>query len=538
MPLLALLLLILPAAVQTSAPAGINAQAAQLNLETARLNDLTRVFGAPEKYVWGERTFTKDNLPALYLAMFPGGVMAVMQDGRLYELRFNQPGYAFRGKLQVGDTIDQALAVLGPPRSTERGAAKVSYQDGVLYLDVGGRPGAGYYGRADLGVRMFFGDGKVAGLYLQPRRVAAAAPGGRLSSLPRFDPDSRDPFQMDLRGRDLAALDLRDRREDLLYCTFDDRTKWPPAERMPAGFDPARIAELGRRPGLGVRRLHQRGITGRGVGIAIIDNPLLAGHQEYAARLRSNDRTGGGPADPQMHGGAVVSIAAGKTAGVAPETGVYCVANNLGGSSGVDFKGRAEAVRLILAKNDQLPAGNKIRVISMPVGWSPEQSGFAEMEAAAKTARVAGMLFVSSSTDRMHGFKFHGLGRAPLADPDDFNSYEPGLWWARGFLDGRRFRDRLLAPMDSRTTAAPDAPNQYVFYRQGGSSWTIPCIAGVYALAAQVDPVITPEKFWSLAIETGRTIERKHGSDTYQLGPILDPVALVDALQRQPKKGS
>jgi hypothetical protein len=53
-----------------------------------------------------------------------------------------------------------------------------------------------------------------------------------------------------------------------------------------------------------------------------------------------------------------------------------------------------------------------------------------------------------------------------------------------------------------------------------------------------VDPVITPEKFWSLAIETGRTIERKHGSDTYQLGPILDPVALVDALQRQPKKGS
>jgi len=61
--------------------------------------------------------------------------------------------------------------------------------------------------------------------------------------------------------------------------------------------------------------------------------------------------------------------------------------------------------------------------------------------------------------------------------------------------------------MDSRTTASFTGISEYVFYREGGWSWSIPYIAGLYALAAQVDPEIPPERFWSLAMETGRTIE-------------------------------
>jgi hypothetical protein len=32
-------------------------------------------------------------------------------------------------------------------------------------------------------------------------------------------------------------------------------------------------------------------------------------------------------------------------------------------------------------------------------------------------------------------------------------------------------------------------------------------------------------------MKTGRTIEVKQGSSRYSLGPILDPVALIDALK-------
>jgi hypothetical protein len=91
--------------------------------------------------------------------------------------------------------------------------------------------------------------------------------------------------------------------------------------------------------------------------------------------------------------------------------------------------------------------------------------------------------------------------------------------------------DHLLVPMDSRTTASPGGPDEYVFYREGGWSWSIPYIAGVYALAAQVKPSITPDEFWSLALETGRTIQLQHNGETIAFGPILDPAALIKSLQ-------
>jgi len=118
-----------------------------------------------------------------------------------------------------------------------------------------------------------------------------------------------------------------------------------------------------------------------------------------------------------------------------------------------------------------------------------------------------------------------------LADPDVFDSYEPGIWWADRFHAGDRFSDHVLIPMDSRTTASPAGADEYVFYREGGWSWSIPYIAGVYALAVQVDPTITPERFWSLALETGRTIELDNNGQTVPLGPIIDPVALIYALE-------
>jgi subtilisin family serine protease len=50
------------------------------------------------------------------------------------------------------------------------------------------------------------------------------------------------------------------------------------------GFDPTRVTESGKDRGLEMRALHARGITGKGVGIAVIDQPLLVNHVEYADR--------------------------------------------------------------------------------------------------------------------------------------------------------------------------------------------------------------------------------------------------------------
>ncbi len=370
---------------------------------------------------------------------------------------------------------------------------------------------------------------------------------GKITRIPRYDPNSENPFQVDLRGYDLSQIDLRNSKEDLMHADFDDKTIWPTAEKMPADFDWKEIMEIGKNPGLGLREVHKEGITGTNVGIALIDNPLLVNHREYADRVRLYEEINvlemkeaeGGQGDrAHMHGAAVVSIAAGKTLGAAPGADIYYIGTwpyvFRDGKVVMSFKTRASAINRILEINEQLPEDRKIRVISMSIGWAPSQDGYKEISEAAEKAKQAGMLVICSSTESVHGFRFQGLGRPAMANPDDFNSYEPGAWWAKRFYSNygsENFAYRLLVPMDSRTTASPTGVSDYVFYSQGGWSWSIPYIAGVYALCCQVDPNITPERFWALSMKTGRNIELQHDGKKIPFGTILNPGGLIAAVR-------
>ncbi len=211
-----------------------------------------------------------------------------------------------------------------------------------------------------------------------------------------------------------------------------------------------------------VRRLHAQGITGRRVGIAIIDSFLYTEHQEYRQRLRWYDEIDGRPGDPAAyHGTAVASIAAGRTVGVAPEADLYFIGVGVIWSNqpiGSWFAAPARAIhagqhqalaiRRILEINRRLEPDRKIRVISMSIGWGPKW--LSHTAAAVEEARRAGMLV--SSLD---------LGAFP---------YGPVR------------------------IAAATAPDRYITVGPAGS-WSMAYWAGRYALACQQDPSITPESF-------------------------------------------
>jgi hypothetical protein len=359
-----------------------------------------------------------------------------------------------------------------------------------------------------------------------------------LASLPRFDPRSSRHAQVDLRGYDLRGLDLAGRLTDLLHADFDSRTRWP--ETLPAGFDPPRVSALGQDPGLGVRRLHAQKITGKGVGLGIIDQTLLINHAEYRDRLRLYEEIHN-PADSpaQMHGPAVASIAVGKTLGVAPEADLYYIAEmhgtmGPGGRFNWDFSWLAQSIHRLLDVNGTLPEERKIRVISISVGWSRQQKGYAETMAAVERANRQGVFLVSTALEETHRLAFHGLGREVLNDPNEVASFGPGSWWATMFWSrAHRFApgQRLLVPMDSRTTASPTGPEDYVFYWSAGWSWSVPWIAGLYALACQVRPDITPEWFWAEALKTGITIRVKRDGQEVEFGTIANPTALIERLR-------
>ena len=362
---------------------------------------------------------------------------------------------------------------------------------------------------------------------------------GKLSELSVYSPDSTNPFQVDLRGTDLSQVNVANRLSDLLHADFDSKTVWPAT--LPDRFVPSKIMDLGKIPGLRMRELHRRGITGKGIGLGIIDQTLLVDHQEYRDQLKTYEELHsprGAPA--QMHGPAVASIAVGKSVGVAPEADLYYIAEMHGemvqGKLEWDFTWLAQAIDRLVEINGTLPKEHRIRVISISVGWSPGQKGCAATDAAVAQATQAGIFVISTALERTHQLAFHGLGRYPLEDPDQTESYGLGSWWARGFLNGsRRFSpgERLLVPMDARATASPTGPEDYVYYATGGWSWSVPYLAGLYALACQVDPDITPELFWATALGTGRVISVAPEGQSLELGNIVDPIALVEALQQQ-----
>ncbi|MEG0772615.1 S8 family serine peptidase [Clostridium sp.] len=376
--------------------------------------------------------------------------------------------------------------------------------------------------------------------------IAANFNRGSVDTLPPVNPAYEGDSTLDLRGYDLSSVDLKDKLKDLEYAEFDSKTIWP--KSLPDRFDPEKLMDLGKSPGLNVERLHKKGITGQGVGLAIIDQALLVDHIEYKNNLKMYEEIHCSDTQAQMHGPAVASIAVGKTVGVAPDADLYYIAETHGeytnGGFQWDFTWVAKSIDRILEVNNTLPKNKKIRVISISVGWDKSQKGYDEVNAAVDRAKAAGVFVVSSSLINTDGYMFNGLGRNPLNDPEVPSSYEPGLFWKDRYYEndkefysilgekiGVSIEDVLLIPMDSRTTASPTDPKDYVFYREGGWSWSIPYIAGLYALACEVNPDINPETFWSTALKTGDTIKVQNSGKEYELKKVVNPVKLMEALK-------
>mgnify|MGYP001766081480 CR=1 FL=1 len=345
-----------------------------------------------------------------------------------------------------------------------------------------------------------------------------------------FNEDSRDGFQMNFRSCDLTAFDLS-ASTSMSHASFNSGTKFP--ARLPPGFDPAREMELGRNPGLGVRKLHARGIDGRGVGVAIIDQALLTTHAEYADRLKFYEEIHCLDADTaSMHAPAVASLSVGKTIGVAPGASLYAI-GEINGDYGPDDKFVfnldyvAQSIDRLVEVNRQLPASEKIRVISISLAMVDKWKGYDRVMESIRKARAEN-IFVLTVQDP--AFPMDGMGRRPDLDPDDKKSYTGGTMFC-GNKEGSDDRT-LQVPMDSRTLADPTGDNSYYFSRIGGQSWLEPWMAGLYALACQVYPQVTPELFWSVGLETADAVKFSKGGKKYTLRKVVNPVKLIARLEK------
>ncbi len=317
-----------------------------------------------------------------------------------------------------------------------------------------------------------------------------------------------DPF-WGLAGVSLAKLDLRGHKALLEKLPFDSRTVWPGQDRLPEGFDPIRRLKEGKTPGLGVRELHNKGIDGRGVGIGIIDQPLLRDHVEYAEQIERYEAIDVEEVPPQMHGSPVCSIAVGKNCGVAPRASLYYYAVPMWKWRGDEpYAGLLER---IVEFNKTLTDRPKIRAVSISLGAFSQRPGFDAWRAAVKRASENGILVVTCDPAFL---PLGTLKRNPDQDPNDPAQYTPARYSHGNAL--------LWVPTGNRAIASHEGRDVYTYDIEGGQSWAVPYLAGLAALAFQVDPDIEPAQIVELWTATATKIG---------VGPIVDPPRFIEAVR-------
>ena len=125
-------------------------------------------FGKPDEYIWGEETFSEENLPDGYYIMVYGevGVNFELEGNTVGEVRIeSNKDYSYKDKIHLGSSIEDVISFFGEPSKTITGEP-IGSQDKVLYKDIEGRTGYCYIEYKDIGVRMFFVDYKVYAFYL------------------------------------------------------------------------------------------------------------------------------------------------------------------------------------------------------------------------------------------------------------------------------------------------------------------------------------------------------------------------------------
>lgn len=321
----------------------------------------------------------------------------------------------------------------------------------------------------------------------------------------------------DLSGRDLSSKNLSEVKTTTMESIdFNTLTKWPPKEYLPLGFDPEKILENGKNPGLGIKDLHEEGIDGTGVVVAIIDDRINQ-HREYSNKIISYNEEGY-VGEETYHGTAVSSLLVGETCGVAPGARLVYEASGYDGIIKEGYyarilKERAKGLRNILEKNKMAKTDGRIQDIVRVVNCSfsfalrPEDGHnsrgdsysqeFVDLLREANDQEViivrCGRLGFEDGLYKEENYGFYVGGSSDKENP---SSYKIADWIKH------RNRKTIIIPSSHRTIALFKSDHDYEYSVDASHSWAAPYLSGLCALAIQVDPEIKKGTIEKLLIET------------------------------------
>lgn len=329
--------------------------------------------------------------------------------------------------------------------------------------------------------------------------------------------DDLREFSLKIHGISLENSDLKNRYDFLITTSFDTLTKWPPKDKLPENFKPSEIIEKCKDPGLNVRDLHKSGITGKGVKVAIIDQPLLKDHEEYKNKIVKYTEVGATDEDKKnggwktsAHGPAVTSLLAGNKCGTAPDASIYYYAEPTWKK---DYKYPIEILDEIIAYNKYKPVAEKIRIVSFSLGFGYDFKNFVNWEPELKKAKEAGLIVIHCNDIY-----------EPIGCPLNKDRNNPSNYY---MCFKKNKPGTILVPVDNRSYASGfGGKSDYCFDGIGGNSWGAPYLAGVIALALQVNPELNEEILFRFLRETATPLND---------GLVINPVEFIKKIKLNKK---
>lgn len=290
---------------------------------------------------------------------------------------------------------------------------------------------------------------------------------------------------------------------------------------------------------LGVDKLWDAGLTGKGTTICVIDTGI-AQHPDLKDRIVGFKDFVNGKSeayDDQGHGTHCAGIAAGdggetgKYKGTAPEASIVGVKVLDRNGSG-NFSDVIKGIQWAIENKEKY----NIDVISMSLGGPVTQPSAKDpVSLAAEKATEAGIITVVAAGNEGPGPQTIGTpgnaenvitigamdDRGTETRDDDklayFSSTGPTLY------DGR-IKPDILAP-GVNITAASHYGSGYV--SMSGTSMATPFAAGVMALAAQAKPGINPNELKDAAKGTAVPLPQQNITQNQQGKGVIDPITLI-----------
>ncbi|MCX6731418.1 MAG: hypothetical protein NTX55_00275 [Candidatus Parcubacteria bacterium] len=146
------------------------------------------------------------------------------------------------------------------------------------------------------------------------------------------------------------------------------------------------------------------------------------------------------------------------------------------------------------------------------------ESGLNEWIDAIKRATDEGIIVVDVG-NRL-GIKFLGGGGLNKENFDDYR-----LWLElRNDLQGVS-KLSITIPSDYRTMASQKGNDKYMYCGKGGMSWSVPYLAGLFALALQVNPNLKQKEIVEIINESATT--NKNGLR------IINPKGIIDLVKKR-----